>query len=329
VAAKQVVAAAAERQRLVVVGISMDAVVEQTVQKVTDRNSGLGASDAAAAVGLSKWTTPVELYLEKIGAVEPDIDAQELCIEMGVALEPLVLSRFSRKAKLSVTAQQKRVPDPNWPTRWVTLDALSSDGGMVEAKTAGIADRRDWGDELEDDAVPMQYYLQAQHGMACTGLPHTWMPLLILNRQFRIYRIRRDDELIEQLTAREKEFWTHVETRVPPEPTSSDDAALLWPRDTRPTIVATPEIVEVVAQLKARKAEYKAMEKEIEALSLEVKKHMAEHSELVSVSGSTLCTWRKAKDSMALDKDAFAAAHPALYRQYEVPRAGSRRLLIK
>ena len=38
-------------------------------EQLEERGQGLGSSDAAPAVGMSKWKSPVELWLEKTGRV--------------------------------------------------------------------------------------------------------------------------------------------------------------------------------------------------------------------------------------------------------------------
>src|SRR5437660_2439561 len=187
-----------------------------TAERLAERTQGLGASDAAPAVGLSPWTTPFWLYLEKLGELpKPEGDAahrEALYLEMGEALEPVALAQFCRRSNLQITDRQRKITDPEWPRRWVRVDALSSDGGYVEAKSAGFADPEEWGEELEDDAIPMHYLIQVQHGLACSGLSHAWVPLIISNRQFRLYRVKRDPELIQLLTQREREFWACVES---------------------------------------------------------------------------------------------------------------------
>jgi predicted phage-related endonuclease len=47
------------------------------------RTQSIGASDAAAALGLSRCKTPYDLYLEKTGEAEPDdLDGNE-AVEIG------------------------------------------------------------------------------------------------------------------------------------------------------------------------------------------------------------------------------------------------------
>ena len=69
-----------------------------------DRRAGLGASDAPAALGLSPWKTPLELFLEKTGRAAPV--EEKLSMRIGRALEPVVLRAFVDETGLAVTRQQ-------------------------------------------------------------------------------------------------------------------------------------------------------------------------------------------------------------------------------
>lgn len=300
-----------------------------TAEQLAERAAGLGASDCAPAVGLSRWKTSLELYLEKIGAAPAANDDEALYLEMGDALEPVALSRFTKKTHFTVSDRQKKVVDPHWSRRWVRLDGLSSDGGLIEAKSCGFADPAEWGDELEDDAVPMHYLMQVQHALACTGLTHAWMPLIISNRQFRLYRVKRDDELIELLTAREREFWARVEARDPPPPANLKDVKLRWPSHVATRVEATEEVAVALAEHRAVKEHIKAAEIEEERLKLIVQQHMGDAAELVDVAGSVLCTFKQAKASRVFDEKKFAAENPQIHAKYLVDRPGSRRFLNK
>lgn len=299
-----------------------------TPEQLLERRKGLGASDSAAACGLSKWKTRLQLYLEKTGQAQPT-DQEALHLEMGHALEPMILTRFERKQKLTVTNRQEKFVDPDWPKRWSTVDGISSDWGVVNAKSVGFADPREWGDESEDSAVPMEYLISSQHEMACTDLSFAWLPVVVLNRQFRIYRIERDDELIELVTNKEKEFMEMVEARTPPPPADLEDAKLLWPsHKTNKRVDADDDIAQAVRRLKRSKARAEKLGELQDALKLHIQRHMADAAELIYI-GKPICTWKQAKPSMKFDEDAFALRHPRVYQKYlrEVP--GSRRMLLK
>lgn len=297
--------------------------------EIIQRREGIGASEAAAAVGLSPWTTQYQLYLEKIGEGPPREDDDALHLEMGHALEPVALSRFCKATRLQISDRQRKFVDPVWPRRWVTVDAIASDDGCVEAKSTGFADPSDWGDELEDGAVPQHYYVQALHSLACSGKPHVWMPLIVTNRQFKLYRIQRDDEAIALLTDREKEFWARVEARDPPPPSNLDDVKLRWPTHQLPQRQADEAAALAIADLKGLKAEIKAAVEKKESLELQIKTFMGSAAAIVDIAGKPLCTWKQNKSSIIFDEGRFALDCPDLYRKYLFERAGARPLLTK
>lgn len=295
------------------------------------RNMGLGASDAAAAVGLSKWKSPFQLWREKLGkvAANDENDDDTLARDMGHVLEPFTVARFERKSKLTVTDKQLQVVDPTWPTRWVTLDGRASDGGIVEAKSVGFADPREWGDEFEDSAIPLPYLLQTQHALACAGGTHAWVPVVVLNRQFRIYRVQRDEDLIAQLTEKERAFWQHVLDKTPPPPISVDDAYEQWPQDAGTAIQCDVATALAVVDYTNAKAKIKAAEMDADLAKSQIAKYMGLNATLTATNGKPLITWKTAKGSVKVDVDKMRAAHPDIVKAFEFEQPGSRRMLIK
>lgn len=57
------------------------------------RRNGIGGSDLAAICGISKWRTPMHVYLEKLGET-PEEQMGEAA-EWGTRLEPLVADKFA------------------------------------------------------------------------------------------------------------------------------------------------------------------------------------------------------------------------------------------
>lgn len=281
--------------------------------ELIDRNTGLGASDAAAACASSKWKTPYQLWLEKTG--QSDIDLKEkLQIQIGNALEPVILDRFVKAQKVQIFDQQRQFVDPERPWRWATVDALSSDGGLVEAKSVGFADPKDWG-ENETEEVPLQYWIQCMHGMSCTGLKFTWLPVVVLNRTERLYRIQRDDDYIVQMIEREHEFMQHVWNNVAPDARTLEDCGIAWPTDDGSTIVADAETEENAARLKNVKVNAKALDVQEEELKTAIAVFMREASTLIDASGHQLLTY-KSQSRTTVDSKALRQDHPALAEQY-------------
>lgn len=59
------------------------------------RSKGIGGTDIAAIVGLNPWKSPIDVYMEKTGLVEPIPDNENLY--WGRELEPAVLRRYAKE----------------------------------------------------------------------------------------------------------------------------------------------------------------------------------------------------------------------------------------
>jgi len=181
------------------------------------RRQGIGASDAAAVVGMSPWLTPLELYLDKTGQKidRPMTQAQR----MGLKLEPIVAEMYAEE-----TGNEIRIPEPlqkHPETPWIMAnpDRETADQSInIQIKTTAFRDD-EWGSPGTDE-VPDQYLIQVQHEMYVTGQEITDLAVLFLaQKEFAIYPIKRSERLIETLIEQETAFWKdHVEPRIPPEP---------------------------------------------------------------------------------------------------------------
>lgn len=187
----------------------------QTQEWHDARCRSIGASEAAAACGLSPYAQPIDLYMEKRGLVPPreSNDAMRL----GLLLEPIVLAEYETRTN-SVT--QRPVPTlyhPEHPFISATPDAMNIDPGTfpVDAKTSTWRMAHHWGEEGTDE-IPEPYVLQAQQQMYVTGCERCDMAVLLDGRTLKVYTVARHERLIELLVAAETELWQHIQDCVPP-----------------------------------------------------------------------------------------------------------------
>ena len=62
-----------------------------------ERMAGIGGSDAAAVMGLSKWKTPLDVFLEKRGEIATDfVDSEPM--KWGRLLEPVVRQEYAERS---------------------------------------------------------------------------------------------------------------------------------------------------------------------------------------------------------------------------------------
>lgn len=180
------------------------------------RRTGMYSSDAAAACGVSPWSTPLEVWLSK---VEPLADRRPTpAMVAGHALEPAVARLYElRFPGIALATPSGAVVHPDRPWMGATIDRVSDDGRIVELKTASAHAADYWGEDGTDE-VPEQYLLQATHQMEVVGHDDCDLAVLIGGQDFRCYRVKRCAELVARMVEVEEELWERVRTRRPPEP---------------------------------------------------------------------------------------------------------------
>lgn len=210
-------------------------------QQVLARLSGIGGSEAGAALGLSARKTQLDLYLEKTGAVPPMDDNEWLL--WGRLLEPVIRQQYSERTGRVVRVTEGTLRHPKYPFILGHPDGGTDDRRLVEIKTARSPDG--FG-EPGTDQVPTDYLLQTQHYLILTGFEVADLAVLIGGSRFCLYEIPADPELQEMLIDGEAAFWQRVEKREPPEPSFEDAHVLdtlkhLYPGTDGTRLNATPE----------------------------------------------------------------------------------------
>lgn len=193
---------------------------------LAERRRGIGSSDVAKILGLSKFGTALSVYLDKIG--ESTDGGMTPNQEWGLRLEPAmaaaVIDQYGwNLAKTpAIIHREHRFMRSN-PDR-MRIDTANE---VVEFKTSRSADG--WG-EPETDEIPLDYQVQVQHQMevchATYEVETAWVFVLIGGADFRRYRIPYDPEFLPTILPALQEFWHRVETRTPPEPDWSHPTTL-------------------------------------------------------------------------------------------------------
>ena len=194
------------------------------------RKDGLGASDAAALLGLSPWKTNVQLWEEKCGLVIPEDIGDKPYVRYGNDAEPLLRSFFALdhpEYRVSFTPY-KIIKHQDLPFITCTPDGELTDAdgrqGGLEIKTTEIMSPGQWAHWK--GRIPDQYYAQVIWQMIATGWEFVWLKAQIkwhdregaLRLDTREYLIRRED-VLEDIAFTQAEgikFWKLVETGVRP-----------------------------------------------------------------------------------------------------------------
>lgn len=180
-----------------------------------ERQKGIGGSDAAVVLGLSKWKTPFELYLEKSGSVIPQ-EIQSDAAYFGSQLEDLVAKEFEKRSGKKVRRKNEIIRHPEHEFILGNVDRMIvGEKAILECKTTSAYNLKEW----ENDEIPETYIVQVQHYLGVLGPEYkkAYFAVLIGGNKFVWKEIVRDEELIQLIFQKEIEFWNlHVLANIPP-----------------------------------------------------------------------------------------------------------------
>lgn len=301
---------------------------------LTVRRQGIGSSDAAAAVGLSPYVSPLQLWMTKTGrdALFPSIDPNDETTPLywGTLLEPIVAAHYTKRTGNRVRRVNAVLQHPEHPWMLANIDREvigCPEVQILECKTAGIH-----GSKLWKDGVPEYVQLQVQHQLAVTGKQAADVAVLIGGQELQIHRLRRDEALIANLIVLEQRFWDMVLKEIAPPADGSDsaDQALrcLYPQDTGATVDFSQDLgmSAVFSDLLAVRQQLDTQTQREAQLKQRIQERMGEHAKAVFETGSV--TWKRSKDSVSLDVARLLTEHPQYQEQYAVTKPGSRRFLV-
>lgn len=299
------------------------------------RKGGIGSSDAAAAVGLHPYKSPLQLWMEKTGrdaalpVVNPNDDQSPMF--WGTVLEPIVAEQYSRRTGHRVRRVNAVLQHPQhaWMLANIDREVLgNSDVQILECKTAGIHGAKLW-----RDGVPEYVQLQVMHQLAVTGKQAADVAVLLGGQELRVFRIARNPEMIAQLIALEQSFWAYVERDEAPPADGSDSADLalrcLYPQDTGATLdlSSDSQMSAVFSDLLAVRqviAQHSATENQ---LKQRIQERMGEAARVLFETGEV--SWKRSKEATTLDTARLLKDQPALAQTYALARPGSRRFLVQ
>lgn len=296
---------------------------------LAERRKGLGGSDVAAMLGLSKYKTPYQLWLDKTGR-ETDDQTSEPAY-WGNVLEDVVAREFAKRNGVKIQRVNGLIKHPALEFAFANIDravvnpAISGtvrikDGGLttdqiLECKTASGWLEKLWGDDVE--SIPDYYLTQCQWYLGNTQAEICHLAVLIGGQKFKQYQIARDDELIKILHDEAKSFWHgNVLADNPPDPTTLNDCLHRWANHVDGKVIdADQSLIDLIAEYKDMKAALKDGEAEADALKLQIVKRI-EDAECIVVNGNKKLLSFKSQSSSRFDSKAFKAAHPELSEQF-------------
>jgi putative phage-type endonuclease len=271
-----------------------------------ERRTGIGASDVPAIAGMSSFATPIDVWQQKVGRVEPNPETP--MTRWGTLLEPVIADEFAAVTGRKLRRVERALRYRDWPILFAHLDRRVEGGGVLECKKS--MSTRGWGETGSAD-VPPHVALQVQTQLACADQETGFVAALLGYSDFRWFEIPRDRDLFEDaILPLLRQFWRQVETETPPEPDGSESYGAFLRRtyatDTGETRTATPEETLIAAELIEVRAAKEAAAIKDDELTQRLQDAMRDTSRLDGPGWHI--TWRQSKPRVITDWKAIAGA---------------------
>lgn len=295
----------------------------------SQRAGAIGASEAAAALGLSPYMSPTELHLIKTGQLNAEDLSDKEAVYWGTVLEEPIARRYAEKTGRQVIDPHASFVHRDHPELRVNPDRFDIDEhgnvGLVEIK---IADMHLW-DDWADDGCPPWYQAQVALQSYVTGIFRGRVACLIGGNRLLIREVDIDEELVTVLADRILDWWQRyvvVGDRPPVDGSSSCTGALekLWKANgDRMNLPA--EAMEAIIDYKTAHAQIKELEEIKNEAGNRLRSILGPYS-IGTWRDVDVVTWREIETNR-FDQSAHKDADPTCHAAHMATSA-SRRLNV-
>lgn len=295
-----------------------------------DRRRGIGGSDVSTILGLNKWKSAYQLWLEKTGQVELDHTNSEPAY-WGNVLEEVVAKEFQERTGLKVRRRNQVFEHPLHPFLRANIDRdVVGEKAILECKTANQYLAKEW----EGDEIPISYLCQVQHYMNVMNYDHAYIAVLIGGQKFIWKRIERDQKLIDMITERLVEFWETniiegVEPPIDGSKAASDFLNEHYSEEGKEEVRLPESFDELIRYRDEMKESEKIIKEEIAQLENRIKSEMGKRDAVIGITPKYIITW-KSVSSNRLNKKLLTEKYPEAAKDPEIYQiSNSKRMTIK
>lgn len=181
------------------------------------RRDGIGGSEAPIVLGVSPYSSPMELWAIKTQRVEPKPATRRM--ELGNRFEPLIRDLAVEQLGYEIESAAPFTIHRHhlYPWAFASLDAkiLPIDdrgpGNLQIKKVSGYLSH-----EWDDGKVPLHIQVQVQHEMFAAELHWAVVAAFIGGDDLIIREVPRNERFISAMVAKELEFIACIENDAPP-----------------------------------------------------------------------------------------------------------------
>jgi len=310
------------------------------------RSEGIGASEAAAVLGLSPWATPWDVFARKRGLVPPFEGNRATAY--GNHLEPFVVRLYQEDRGLEAMQLPVTMRHPEHPCIMATPDAfvLNPDNPPPPGVRVALTDQR-WGADTEADEAlvrerllphvlkgleikctrwrmaarigtpeepnaPDEHLVQTAQGMIVCDLPAWDLAYWIGGEELRVLPFRRDPAFDRLLLGRIPHFWQHHIVGDRPPEIGASKSACGWLKSKFPsddgTVIEDPddELCSLVERWSEALDERDEVVERSETIANQIREAMANASRALDPEGRWKLSYKRTKDRERTDWKSLA-----------------------
>jgi putative phage-type endonuclease len=293
-----------------------------------ERKTYLGGSDLGAIIGVNRYKTALDVYLEKTSEFTEEVNND--ATYWGNVLEEVVAQEYSKRMNLPVAVETKLLRHPEHEFLAANIDRwVDGKKYVLECKTAGYMMSKEWGEE-GSDSIPESYLIQSAGYASICDVPKVDIAVLIGGQDFRIYTYQRNKEFEDKLIKIACNFWhNHVLKRIPPKCSSLADTFNLFPVGNHKELTASETITQKIYELKTLRDQESSLQKAIDMLKVEIQEFMQDYDILLDSNGCVVATWKNTASRSFFDTKRLKQECQDIYSKYIDYTKGSRMFLIK
>ena len=288
------------------------------------RKSGIGGSDAGAVCGLNPYRTAMQVYQDKVSEEIEEVDNEAM--RQGREFEDYVAKRFMEATGKKVRRANAMFYNEENPFMLADVDRMVvGENAGLECKTASPYMEDRW----KDGNIPLSYQIQCYHYMAVCTADAWYIAVVIYGREFKYYKIERDEAVIADLIQIEKAFWeNHVMKQQIPDPDGSKLADSVIAEYYKNSIADTIPLTGFNEKLERRQELSELigrMDMEKKKIEQELKLYLGENER--AENEQFMVSW-KSVQSNRLDEKRLKEEEPEIYEKYK-KSVSSRRFTVK
>ena len=288
------------------------------------RKSGIGGSDAGAVCGLNPYRTAMQVYQDKVSEEIEEVDNEAM--RQGREFEDYVAKRFMEATGKKVRRANAMFYNEEYPFMLADVDRMVvGENAGLECKTASPYMEDKW----KDGNIPLSYQIQCYHYMAVCNADAWYLAVVIYGREFKYYKIERDEAVIADLIQIEKAFWeNHVMKQQIPDPDGSKLADSVIAEYYKNSIADTIPLTGFNEKLERRQELSELigrMDMEKKKIEQELKLYLGENER--AENEQFMVSW-KSVQSNRLDEKRLKEEEPEIYEKYK-KSVSSRRFTVK